>query len=201
MPAVNEDNLSSALVAAFEDPEAAHRAVVALEQAGFPHDAVGFISPDGTGGARSTITTTAGAGLTPGGTIVDAPAHNARDALQGAITGGMVGGVLAAAVSILVPGIGPILAGGVLAAFFGGTLAGSAVGGLLGALRGLGLTEERAAEFERHVQAGKALVVVHPADRTPDAENILRAHGGFDLHVEPQPPLPAGNTLAGTPRY
>lgn len=181
-----------ALVAAFEDADAAHRAVAALERAGFAHDAVGFVLPAAVN-APDTRESTA-----PTDVVADAPTRDVRGALQGAITGGMVGGVLAAAVSILVPGIGPILAGGVLAAFFGGTLAGSAVGGLLGALRGLGLTEERAVEFERHVRAGKALVVVHAAGRALDAQQILQAYGGFDVHVESSQLLPAGDASAGS---
>jgi len=175
---MTDNTPTPALVAAFENTDRAHDAVKALEEAGFPHDAVGFVSPADTRSGSSAVA---------GGSLVDAPSHDARDALNGAITGGMVGGVLAAAVSILVPGIGPLLAGGVLAAFFGGTLAGSAVGGLLGALRGLGLTEERALEFEHHVQAGKALVVVQPGGRVSQAEDILCAHGGIDLHVESRP--------------
>ncbi len=173
-----DDTVTPALVAAFDDAANAHAAVRALEDAGYPHEAVGFVSP---------ADNVAGTSAVDGGTIVDAPAHDARDALNGAITGGMVGGVIAAAVSFLVPGIGPILAGGVLAAFFGGTLAGSAVGGLIGALRGLGLTEERALEFEQHVQAGKALVVVQPGGRILEAQEILSANGGFDIHVESRP--------------
>ena len=78
---VNED--VPALVAAFEDADAAHRAVVALEQAGFPHDAVGFVLPtDAQVGGKPVSTYSSD-------TIIDAPAHDARDALQGAITGGM----------------------------------------------------------------------------------------------------------------
>ncbi|HEV7300145.1 MAG TPA: hypothetical protein VGN72_12320 [Tepidisphaeraceae bacterium] len=165
-----------ALVAAFDHPSQAHAAIVELERAGFSHDDVGYMTQD----AKPMV----------GGTIVDAPAADARGALSGAITGGMVGGVLAAAVSILVPGVGPVLAGGVLAAFFGGTLAGTAVGGILGALQGLGLSEEHAAVYERHFQQGRAVIVVKPGDRTGDAEQVLRRHGALDLHTEPGAVVP-----------
>lgn len=180
--AQNDD--APALVAVFDDRTAAERAALELEQAGFSHEDVGFV-------LRDEETTTSG------GTIVDAPAADARGALNGAITGGMVGGVLAAAVTILIPGVGPILAGGLLAAFFGGTVAGTAVGGLLGALRGLGVSEERARHYEQHVHAGRAVVVVKAANRTADAEEILRRHGGHDLHVEPFSPIQTGGPYAG----
>ena len=178
---------SPALVAAFEHPAQAHRAIVELEQVGFSHDDVGYLTQD----SNPMV----------GGTIVDAPAADARGALSGAITGGMVGGVLAAAVSILVPGVGPVLAGGVLAAFFGGTLAGTAVGGILGALQGLGLSEEHAAVYEEHFQQGRAVVVVKPGDRTGDAEQVLRRHGAIDLHTEPNAVVPhADAPLTDAPR-
>jgi hypothetical protein len=108
----------------------------------------------------------------------------------------MVGGVLAAAATVLVPGIGPALAGGLLAAFFGGTVAGTAVGGLLGALRGLGVSEERARQYEAHVHAGRAVVVVKAGLRTTEAEAILCRHGAYDLHTEPDSPIQTGGSYA-----
>jgi hypothetical protein len=169
---------SPAVVAVFDDREAAEKAVLTLEREGFSHEDVGFVLRDEEA-ART-------------GTIVDGPARDTRSALNGAITGGMVGGVVAAAASILIPGVGPIIAGGVLAAFFGGTIAGTAVGGILGALRGLGVSEEKARVYEEHFHAGRAVVVVKPGERSSTAESILRRFGAFDVHTEPQAPIQTG---------
>lgn len=171
-----------ALVGVFDERTTAERAALELEQAGFSHEDVGFVLRDEE--------------VVEGGTVVDGPVTDARSALNGAITGGMVGGVLAAAATFLIPGVGPVLAGGILAAFFGGTVAGTAVGGLLGALRGLGVSEEKARQYEAHIHAGRAVVVVKPGVRTAEAEAILRSHGAYDLHVEPHSPIRTGGPYA-----
>src|SRR5437762_1421049 len=109
------------LVAAFEDRYEAEKAVDELERAGFTDEEIGFALR--------------GSDVARGGMITDEEgAKDAKGALTGAVTGGMVGGVLAAAAAMLVPGVGPVVAGGVLASFFGGAIAGTAVGGILGAM-------------------------------------------------------------------
>ena len=108
---------------------------------GFAHDQVGFVIR-GTDAIR-------------GGMIVDTlGTKDGKGAVAGAVTGGVIGGVLAAAVSLLIPGVGPIVAGGVLAASFGFAIAGTAVGGILGAMAGLGVSEEEAKFYEREFNEG-----------------------------------------------
>jgi hypothetical protein len=164
------------LVAAFDDRVAAQNAVTELEAAGFDDDSIGFVLR--------------GSDAVRGGMITDASgAKDATGAAQGALTGGMVGGVLGAAASLLVPGVGPILAGGVLASFFGGAIAGTAVGGMLGAMTGLGISEDEARYFEEQFQSGKAIVAVKPEARVEEAARILRGHGGYDLHNRLKSPI------------
>jgi len=115
----------AAVVALFDDRGAAEAGVDALARAGFTGDHLGYVIR--------------GSDAVAGGTITDAAGtKDTKGALIGALEGGMIGGILAAAVSVLVPPIGPVLVGGMLASFFGGAIAGTAVGGILGALRGLG---------------------------------------------------------------
>src|SRR5688500_6893726 len=109
---------------------------------------------------------------------------DAKGAVTGALTGGVVGGVLAAAAALMIPGVGPVLAGGVLASFFGGAIAGTAVGGILGAMTGLGVSEEEARFYETEFQSGRAIVAVKPGARMNEAADILRRHGGYDMHRE-----------------
>ncbi len=164
------------LVGVFEDRTGAEQAVDALHRAGFGHDQVGFVIR-GTDAIR-------------GGMIVDTiGTKDGKGAAAGALTGGMIGGVLAAAVSLLIPGVGPIVAGGVLAAFFGGAIAGTAVGGILGAMAGLGISEEEAKFYEKEFNQGRAIVAVKADDRNAQATQILMEHGGKHVHMEPRSPV------------
>lgn len=90
-------------------------------------------------------------------------------AMEGAGTGSAIGGVVGAAVgviaaigtSVLIPGLGLIVAGP-LAAGLAGAGAGGITGGLIGALVGSGIPEERAKLYESGVKDGKIVMGVHP---------------------------------------
>src|SRR5207253_6828060 len=79
----------------------------------------------------------------------------------GAWSGGLFGLLMGAAFLIL-PGFGPVvIAGPLAAALLGGVegaLAGAAFGGLTGALVGLGVSRDKAIRYESQVKAGKFLV-------------------------------------------
>lgn len=86
----------------------------------------------------------------------------------GAATGGVLGGVaglLAGIGALAIPGIGPILAAGPIAAAFTGAAVGAGAGGLVGGLVGLGIPEEDARQYEEYVQNGKILLLVDSTDR------------------------------------
>lgn len=97
-------------------------------------------------------------------TTVDVDASEAADgAIGGAMTGGAIGGIGALLVElglIAIPGVGPFLAAGPIAAAIGGALAGGAVGGVLGALVDLGLSEDEARGYEEYINRGDILVMV-----------------------------------------
>ena len=101
----------------------------------------------------------------------------------------LCGVLAAAAVSLLIPGVGPIVAGGVLAASFGFAIAGTAVGGILGAMAGLGVSEEEAKFYEREFNEGRAIVAVKAENRTAQATQILLEQGGKHVHIEPRSPV------------
>lgn len=101
-------------------------------------------------------------------------------AAKGAGVGGAIGGTIgaiAAAVaavgtSLLVPGLGLVIAGPVAAALAGAG-AGGAAGGLVGALIGWGIPEERVREYERGLKEGGILMGVTPRS-DDDAEDLQR---------------------------
>lgn len=84
-------------------------------------------------------------------------------AAAGAATGGALGGlggVLAGLGALAIPGIGPIVAAGPIAAGLTGAAAGAGVGGIAGALIGLGVPEDEAKSYEDRFKEGDILVLV-----------------------------------------
>jgi hypothetical protein len=86
---------------------------------------------------------------------------------------------LLAAVAIGVPGIGPVVADGPLAAGLG-EAAGHAGGALIRTLESVGLTRAHAEQCQRAIAAGGILVAAHVgADRSASARDVLvRAGAG-----------------------
>jgi hypothetical protein len=156
----------SLLVAAFDDRNEAELAYDELKHAGFADDQLGFAIRGGD--------------AVRGGMITDATGtKDGEGAIKGAATGAVIGGALAAAAAATIPVAGPFIAGGILTAAAGGAIAGTAIGGILGAMRGLGASEEEAVYFQREFEAGKAIVFVRPGDRYDQAAEIMRRHGGY----------------------
>lgn len=90
-------------------------------------------------------------------------------ALEGAGTGGAIGGTLGAIIagiaaigtSIVLPGVGLIVAGP-LAAALAGAGAGGLTGGLIGALIGSGIPEDRAKIYDEGIRNGGIVMGVNP---------------------------------------
>ena len=101
----------------------------------------------------------------------------AEGAAKGAVSGGVVGGLIGLLGSLLIPGVGPIVAGGVLASALTGVGIGAATGGLIGALMGLGIPEEDANHFDRGIRSGGILLTVNAGSRAAEAISILQGHG------------------------
>jgi hypothetical protein len=118
---------------------------------------------------------------------------------EGAVTGAVGGGVLGGLVGLLIgvgalaiPGIGPIVAAGPLAAALGaaGTTAavgagiGAASGGLLGALVGAGIPEDEAHLYAEGVRRGRTLVSVSTNDASSGTiAGILQRNGAADINA------------------
>jgi len=110
---------------------------------------------------------------------------------RGTVAGAWIGGLCSLLVGVAflwIPGVGPLLVAGRLAAllFAGveGALAGAATGGLLGALANWGIAEEHILEYERHLQGGKYLVIAYgTAEEVEHAHAILQGTAAGALHV------------------
>jgi hypothetical protein len=101
----------------------------------------------------------------------------AGGAAKGAVSGGLVGGLIGLLGSLLIPGVGPIMVGGVLASTLAGVGIGAATGGIIGALVALGVPEADARHFDEGLRSGRTLVTVDAGARTPEALMILDRHG------------------------
>jgi hypothetical protein len=66
--------------------------------------------------------------------------------------------------ALAIPGIGPIVAAGPIAASIMGALTGAGLGGLTGALIGLGIPDDDAKSYGKSVEEGKILVLVNKRD-------------------------------------
>ncbi len=101
-------------------------------------------------------------------------------ALTGAAAGGALGGLAGILVGIgalAIPGVGPIIAAGPLAAGLTGAAIGAAGGGLIGALAGLGLDEDEARIYKDEVDRGGVLVTVEDDGMHHDAiSEIYQRH-------------------------
>jgi len=95
--------------------------------------------------------------------------------------------------ALAIPGIGPVLAAGPLAAALGtagastlvGAGVGAATGGLIGGLIGLGIPEEDANMYAEGVRRGGTLVTAQVADNLADrAAAIMQREGIVDLDAE-----------------
>jgi len=147
------------VIGVFQEAAQAKRAVDELQRAGFSEDEIGFLARAGfeeTGKEKVTSVAT------------------------GAVSGGVLGGILGAAASLLIPGIGPAIAGGILAVTFG--MAGA--GALVGALTGMGITEQEARYYQRELEEGHTIVIVKPASGHQDALAILRRNGSYNADTK-----------------
>lgn len=150
----------------FDSYSQAQAAVEALEQAGFTSSEISLVSR-----YRDDNTLVDG----------DEVSGTATGATAGALVGGG-GGLLAALGLIAIPGIGPLVAAGVLATTLVGAAGGSVVGGLIGALTNAGVSEEDAHVYSEGVRRGSSLVTVTTDDaRASKAESILNSHKPVDV--------------------
>jgi hypothetical protein len=166
----------STLVGIFQSRYEAELALDELKQAGFDPDDVGFAIR--------------GEEDVAGGMITDSLlTKDGSGAAKGMVAGGLAGGLFGAAAVLMLPGIGPVLSIGMLASALGFGAAGVATGGLLGAMAGLGVSEEEARVYESEFHAGRAIVAVHAHDRVADARRILARHGAQNIQSESIDPL------------
>lgn len=165
---IREDKV---LVGVFSTRNEAHRAINDLMEAGFGADNIGFASRE----SEDDV------GDVPVEEVEDLQDDAQTGAVAGVAGGGAIGGLLGAGAAFLIPGVGPMVAAGILAA---GVAAGAFAGGLYGPFMKMGATEEEAQYYDGEFQAGATIVSVHPGDREQDAREIFKAHNAKNIERE-----------------
>jgi hypothetical protein len=117
--------------------------------------------------------------------------HQASKLPEGAASGGLTGGIIGAIIggltlvgSVLLPGVGLLVAGPLVGAITGGAI-GTAAGGLVGALVGIGIPENEAKYYQDSIQArGNVLVVAHvPKNLKNEVVDIYKRCGAQSVKV------------------
>lgn len=140
----------STAIGVFTDNLQAERGIEELRKAGFTDQQVGYIThnggteemPAGEGSNAAIVRTTAGI-----------------------LGGGVIGSMTVAAVALLLPGVGSVITGGMLAVTLGAAVLGAVTGGLVSTLIDMGIPEDEALYYQQELARGRTLVTVKTGGR------------------------------------
>ncbi len=162
----------------FRDRESAERAYGSMSTRGYSKDDVNLLMSDETR-KRHFASDTA-----PETALGDKAMEGAGvGSAIGGTAGAILAGIAAIGTSLVLPGIGLVIAGPIAAALAGAG-AGGLTGGLVGALIGSGIPEDRAKEYEEGVKGGGIVMGVN-ARNDEDADyfaNEFRTHRGEGVY-------------------
>jgi uncharacterized protein (TIGR02271 family) len=162
------------IVGLYDDWTTARRVLEELVQAGFDRNHINLIANDRDQTYANSLQGDTGSGEKVAEGV-------ATGALAGGALGGL-GGLLLGLGALAIPGIGPVIAAGPIAAGLTGAAVGAATGGLVGALAGWGIPEEEAGYYAEGVRRGGTLVGVEAEDHQVDrALAIMNRYGPVDI--------------------
>ena len=167
--------MAKTVVGVYDEVSDAQAAIEDLNRAGFPRNDISMLSaaearrrgidvePEAR---REGNKADEGAGLGAG---------------AGAVVGGL-GGLLVGLGTLLLPGLGLVLAAGPLVTTLIGAGIGAGLGALVGALIGMGIPEEEAHYYAEAVRRGGTLVAADVAEeRIDDAIDVMERHNPVDI--------------------
>lgn len=165
------------LTGMFRDRESTENAYTSLQERGYEKDDINLIMSDDTRKnhfsddvEETEVGTKAAEGAGKGSAI-------------GGTIGAIAGVIAAIGTSLVIPGLGLVIAGPI-AAGLAGAGAGSITGGVIGALVGSGIPEARAQLYESGIKEGNIVIGVKPRNEE-DAkylENNWRTNNGEEIH-------------------
>lgn len=156
----------TSVIGVFNSEDHAHQAVNALRTQGFTTEEINIVSKRQNKQRQDAD-------------YVD------DDITDGALTGGTLGGIgglLLGAGALAVPGVGPVLAAGPIAAALSGAVAGGIAGGLID----WGIPAEAGRRYEQQVAQGGILAVIRADNaKANQAAMVLRQNGAKDVETHP----------------
>ncbi|HEX2198363.1 MAG TPA: hypothetical protein VHG88_07065 [Burkholderiales bacterium] len=168
--------MAKTVVGMMDNLDEAQAVVRDLVSSGIRREDIGFMANE-----KQAIPSSAGLNESEG---------EAGDAASGALTGagagaaiGGLGGLLLSVAPLAIPGVGPIIAAGPIAAALAGAGIGALAGGLIGGLTRLGVPEDEAHYYAEGVRRGAILVTVAAGDQAQAsrAVEIIKRHGAVDI--------------------
>jgi hypothetical protein len=160
--------------------EQAEVILLELKQAGFTNNDISALLPDRRG------------------TKDFAHEHNTK-APEGATAGGIAGmgvgaalGWLAGVGALAIPGVGPFIAAGPIMAALSGAAVGTATGGVVGSLVGLGMPEFEAKRYDAKIREGNILISVHTeSGKQKDvAKDVFKRNNADDISTASEARVP-----------
>ena len=162
-------------VASFPDRAHAEQAIRELKSVGFGNNDIGIALRDRD--EQNAVMHETG---------IDSPHRTEKGLIGGGVLGGLTG-LLIGLGALVIPGVGPIVAGGLFVEALGATALGASIGaiggGFIGALVDLGIPEDEAHYYEAGFKQGDAVVSVRTGTRYVEALGILNNCGG-DLNTQ-----------------
>ena len=171
--------MTRTVVGLFDTVEQANEAVRELMEGGLAPEHISLLTRDARG---EIIRDPVGPDVTEDATMEGA----ARGATAGTVLGGALG-LLVGLGALAIPGGGPVIAAGTLAATLGTTALGAGVGaglgGLAGGLTNLGIHPSDIAYYTEGIRQGGVLVAATAENeaRAQEAHHILHRHGGENV--------------------
>jgi hypothetical protein len=167
--------MTRTIVALYEDLSTAQQVVHNLTTSGIPRENISLVASDATGEYSTYLA------HPEEGEHVGAAEGSAFGAAVGALTGALV-----ALGALVIPGIGPVIAAGPLAAgLLGaatGAVAGGATGGIVGGLLHMGIPEDEAHYYAEGLRRGGTLVSATVSDDMANrAEAVMNQYNPIDL--------------------
>jgi hypothetical protein len=163
--ATNTQNTApKAVVGLFSDLKLAEQSVKQLRANGFSTEEINIISKDKHQSGQTTELTD-------------------DSIMDGTMTGGAIGGVgglLLGAGALAIPGIGPIIAAGPIAA----TISGAISGGIAGGLIDWGIPSEKSEVYSDQVSSGSTLAVIKTTEaKVAQAIQVLTTTGATNIET------------------
>lgn len=159
------------VVGLYDDLEDAREAVDELIEVGVPRSEISLVARDVSGEY--------------GAYIDDDTEEVGEAAAGGAVGGAVVGGMMGLLVGLgafAIPGLGPVIAAGPLAAALAGAGIGAATGGVLGALVEWGIPEAEAGYYAEGVRRGGTLLAVRvPETQVEDVVEIMNDYNPVNV--------------------